>query len=153
MITLELFLPYGFELIFWKVWCTLLLGIEWDTPGCLCGILNEQKPHRPPLDFPDILLDKRTMEYLGVWTQRFNRIKPGLDGSDSNPFYVVNYSFFWPPTHPYSANVICKEIQILYRLFLVSCYLLHVPSLLSQLASSRRGWVIDFFGLNCLDST
>ena len=32
-----------------------------------------------------------------------------------------------------------KEVQIVYRLFLVNCYLLHVPRLSSQPASSSRG--------------
>ena len=32
-----------------------------------------------------------------------------------------------------------KEVQIVYRLFLVNCYLLHVPRLPSQLASTARG--------------
>jgi hypothetical protein len=32
-----------------------------------------------------------------------------------------------------------KEVQIVYRLFLVNCYLLHVPRLPSQPASSGRG--------------
>ena len=39
-----------------------------------------------------------------------------------------------------------KEVQIVYRLFLVSCYLLHVPRLPSQPASTEkdlRGWVIE----------
>ena len=40
-----------------------------------------------------------------------------------------------------------KEVQIIYRLFLVNCYLLHVSRLPSLLASSRRGWVIDFIWL------
>ena len=40
-----------------------------------------------------------------------------------------------------------KEFQIVYRLFLVNCNLLHVPRLPSQPASSRRGWVIDFIWL------
>ena len=40
-----------------------------------------------------------------------------------------------------------KEVQIVYRLFLVNYYLLHVPRLPSQPASSGRGWVIDFFRL------
>ena len=30
-----------------------------------------------------------------------------------------------------------KEVQIVYRLFLVNCYLLHVPRLPSQLASNN----------------
>ena len=40
-----------------------------------------------------------------------------------------------------------KEVQIVYRLFLVNCYLLHVSKLSSQPGSSGRGWVIDFFWL------
>ena len=39
-----------------------------------------------------------------------------------------------------------KEVQIVYRLFLVNCYLLHVPSLPFQPASTEkddRGWVIE----------
>ena len=41
---------------------------------------------------------------------------------------------------------IIQEVQIVYRLFLVSCYLLHVPRLPSQPASTEkdlRGWVIE----------
>ena len=40
-----------------------------------------------------------------------------------------------------------KEVQIVYRLFLVNCYLLYVPRLPSQPASSGRGWVIGFIWL------
>ena len=39
-----------------------------------------------------------------------------------------------------------KEVQIVYRLFLVNCYLLHVARLPSQPASTEkdlRGWVIE----------
>ena len=39
-----------------------------------------------------------------------------------------------------------KEVQIVYRLFLVNCYLLHVPRFPSQPASTEkddRGWVIE----------
>ena len=49
--------------------------------------------------------------------------------------------------------IVLKEVQIVYRLFLVNCYLLHIPRLPSQPTSNARGGVIDFFGLNCLDST
>ena len=40
-----------------------------------------------------------------------------------------------------------KKIEIIHRLFLVNCYLMHVPRLPSQPASSGRGWVIDFIWL------
>ena len=40
-------------------------------------------------------------------------------------------------------DIIRKEVQIVYRLFLVNCYLLHVPRLPSQPASSGRGLVIE----------
>ena len=33
----------------------------------------------------------------------------------------------------------CKEVQIIYRLFLVNCYLLHVPKLPFQPASNVGG--------------
>ena len=48
-----------------------------------------------------------------------------------------------------TAGRVCwsKEVQIVYRLFLVNCYLLHVPRLPSQPAGSGRGWVIDFIWL------
>ena len=36
----------------------------------------------------------------------------------------------------------CKEVQIVYRLFLVNCYLLYVPRLPSQPASNVGGLVI-----------
>ena len=36
-----------------------------------------------------------------------------------------------------------KEVQIVYMLFLVNCYLLHIPMLPSQTASNVRGWVIE----------
>ena len=36
-----------------------------------------------------------------------------------------------------------KEFQIVYRLFLVNCYLLHVPRLPFQPASNVGGLVID----------
>ena len=39
---------------------------------------------------------------------------------------------------------LCKEIQIIYRLFLVNCNLLHVPRILFQLASSVGGRVINW---------
>ena len=35
--------------------------------------------------------------------------------------------------------VVIEEVKIVYRLFLVNCYLLHVPRLPLQLASSGRG--------------
>jgi hypothetical protein len=42
--------------------------------------------------------------------------------------------------HYYGEGVnIIKEVQIVYRLILVNCYLLHVPRFPSQLASSGRG--------------
>ena len=41
-----------------------------------------------------------------------------------------------------------KEVQIVYRLFLVNCYLL-----LSKPTNNVGGWVIDWTGLNWLDST
>ena len=40
-----------------------------------------------------------------------------------------------------------KEVQIVYRLFLVNCYLLHICRLPSQPACSGRGWVIGFIWL------
>jgi hypothetical protein len=40
-----------------------------------------------------------------------------------------------------------KEVQIVYRLFLVNCYLLHVSRLSSQPASNAGGWVSDFIWL------
>ena len=46
-----------------------------------------------------------------------------------------------------AADALGKEIQIVYRLFLVNCYLLHVPRLPTQPASSGRGCVIDFIWL------
>ena len=36
-----------------------------------------------------------------------------------------------------------KEVQIVYRLFLVNCYLLHVPRLPFQSSINNRGWVIE----------
>ena len=53
-----------------------------------------------------------------------------------------------PIQSPSSLSVVYpKEVQIVYRLFLVNCYLLHVPRLPSQPGSSGRGWVIDFIWL------
>ena len=46
-----------------------------------------------------------------------------------------------------------KEIKIVYRLFLVNCYLLHVPRLYAQPASNMEGLAIHLTGLNWLDST
>ena len=45
----------------------------------------------------------------------------------------------------FNCFIICaiKEFQIVYRLFLVNCYLLHVPRLPSQPASNVGGWVIE----------
>ena len=40
-----------------------------------------------------------------------------------------------------------KEFQIVYRLFLVNCYLLQVPMLASQPASNAGGLVIYFIWL------
>ena len=40
------------------------------------------------------------------------------------------------PPAPSRCNVVRKEVQIVYRLFLVNCYLLHVPRLPSQPAST-----------------
>ena len=50
-------------------------------------------------------------------------------------------SNFLPTCH--KAMLIIKEVEIVYRLFLVNCYLLHVPRIPSQPASSGRGWVIE----------
>ena len=50
-------------------------------------------------------------------------------------------------------DIAIKEVQIIYRLFLVNCYLLHVPRLSSQPASNMRDLVIHWTGLNWLDST
>ena len=46
-----------------------------------------------------------------------------------------------------------KEVQIVYRLFLENCYLLHVPRLPPQPASNVGDLVIYVTGLNWLDST
>ena len=46
-----------------------------------------------------------------------------------------------------------KEVKIVYRLFLVNCYLLHVPKLPSQPASNVGGFLIHLIGLNCFDWT
>ena len=43
-----------------------------------------------------------------------------------------------------------KEVQIVFRFFLVNWYLLHVSRLLFQPASSGRGWVIDFLWFELL---
>ena len=48
------------------------------------------------------------------------------------------------PDGSYHVAIGAKEVQIVYRLFLVNCYLLHVPRLPSQPASNAGGWVIDF---------
>ena len=48
---------------------------------------------------------------------------------------------------------LAKEVQIVYRLFQVNCYLLHVPRLPSQPASNVGGLVIHLTSLNWLDST
>ena len=55
---------------------------------------------------------------------------------------ILDFSYFSQPWF--------KEVQIVYRLFLVNCYLLHVPRLPSQPASNVGGWVIDLTGLNWL---
>ena len=58
----------------------------------------------------------------------------------------------WAPNQPNTAGArkdyncglidLSKELQIVYRLFLVNCYLLHVPRLPSQPASNVGGLVI-----------
>ena len=40
------------------------------------------------------------------------------------------------------SDIYGKEVQMVYRLFLVNCYLLHVPRLPSQPASNVGGLVI-----------
>ena len=62
------------------------------------------------------------------------------------------YTFYLPFYSYLHLNIISKEVQIVYRLFLVNCYLLHVPRLPSQPASNMGGWVIDWNGLNWLDT-
>ena len=41
------------------------------------------------------------------------------------------------------SDIYGKEVQMVYRLFLVNCYLLHVPRLPSQPASNARDGVIE----------
>ena len=52
--------------------------------------------------------------------------------------------FYLAPESKYLCECDSKEV---YRLFLVNCYLLHVPRLPSQPASIGRVWVIDFIWL------
>ena len=51
----------------------------------------------------------------------------------------------------YGSKLSIKEVQIVYRLFLVNCYLLHVPRLPSQPASNLGGLVIHWTSLNWLE--
>ena len=59
-------------------------------------------------------------------------------------FYVKRY---YQSAVLISRAVFCKEVQIVYRLFLMNCYLLYVPRLPSQPASNTGVWVIDFIWL------
>ena len=71
----------------------------------------------------------------------------------SNVFYslgnwFITYKIYWKPYSLFMyLQAMSKEVQIVYRLFPVNCYLLHVPSLTSQPAGSEGGWVIDFIWL------
>ena len=49
------------------------------------------------------------------------------------------YKFFLLPA---TTTIFSKEVQIVYRLFLVNCYLLHVPRLPSQPAINMGGLLI-----------
>ena len=58
------------------------------------------------------------------------------------PSYI-SLECFKQCTQGYLHVDLLKEVQIVYRLFLVNCYLLHVPRLPSRPVSSGRGWVIE----------
>ena len=71
--------------------------------------------------------------------------------------FSMSDDFFWPSppvmqvtfrekgwTSLKSYDIQNKEVQIVYRLFLVNCYLLHVSRLPSQPASNMGGWLIDW---------
>ena len=64
--------------------------------------------------------------------------------------WAISWTILWIILWTISVTILLaimgtiKEVQIVYRLFLVNCYLLHVPRLPSQPASSGRGWVIDW---------
>ena len=56
---------------------------------------------------------------------------------DIRLWYGLLKNWIWK--HAAVLKVIAKEVQIVYRLFLVNCYLLHVPRLPSQPASKMGG--------------
>ena len=89
--------------------------------------------------------------------EKNRRIEKGEGGSGSGDHPYITPAHFWtfldPPTNYVSLNTklqkrkfseppnphpvhILKEVQIVYRLFLMNCYLLHVPRLPSQPASN-----------------
>jgi putative component of membrane protein insertase Oxa1/YidC/SpoIIIJ protein YidD len=77
----------------------------------------------------------------GLWLHmrrvRCNQLKPTL---------MYRISKFSPASRG-GIDPSPKEVQIVYRLFLVYCYLLHVPRLPTQPASYAGGWVIGFIWL------
>ena len=81
--------------------------------------------------------------FIQVWIKSNGKLLGSWEIIQSVAHVLLSSPWCWL----YWNGVHSKEVQIVYRLFLVNCYLLHVPRLPSQPVSSGRGWVIDFIWL------
>ena len=81
---------------------------------------------------------------------------PELSRYRYSAIYVSSHPMKVPKLREYLVKALkvhkIKEVKIVYRSFLVNCYLLHVPRLPSQPANNVGGLVIHWTGLNWLDS-
>ena len=74
--------------------------------------------------------------------KKVKAIQGGKDKYDNYKDLVNDNYYVVPIAHKtmgsWAPDSLNKEVKIVYRLFLVSCYLLHVPRLPSQPASTEK---------------
>ena len=112
-------------------------SLKWKERNMKIAFLDVKKK-----DFKSSLIirkHQRILETIERWDKTVNKIKCLELKSWLGKCYLV-----LPVWSKLSKT---KEVQIVHRLFLVNCYLLHVPRVPSQPGSSGRGWVIDFIWL------
>ena len=102
--------------------------------------------HTTSLQFPQLFEDFAVKMFKAIKCKNVSATRPGGKYGDSwnlsQPTFVNSqYSQYisWKSWKILFCEVLDKEVQIVYRLFLVNCYLLHVLRLPFQLASSGRG--------------